>query len=363
VAAQVQKATDLEMSKAATRGFMQSDYNNIKNAVINSGGKVDPNADGLNNARKMLDNGAFDQYMDSDTKKSLYQEIRQNQVAAQTAGVQALNQKQMANDAAGESFKVNSYEKLQSNSLSPDDVTKAARQGIISSDEQLKMYHLIDQAGKDEMKTDPQLYNSLTSRIFSADNDPQHISDPMQFAYMVKYGLLSVPDFKKLSDAIGLVPQNRVNAFNEGQLLSNAKTMIGRNGSDPAADYKLMQFTNEVQLAKQDAVKNQRPIGPLFDPQSPQYLGNQIQKYISTPQQILQQQADKARGQIVAPAPISTQPGVIPSTAAGTNAGVNVEAINNMAMPELLKLNPKSLSPEQAAAARARYNALHAGGQ
>lgn len=371
VAERMRQGMDLELAKGAVRGYMQSDYNKIKSAVMASGGKIDPNEDSLNSARTMLDSGGFDQFLDSDNKKALQNEIRSNQQAAQAAGGQALNQRQIAVAAQGEQFKVQSFEKLQTNSLDPASVTNAARSGIISSDEQLKMYHLINESGKGEMATNPAVKNNIMNRVLSPDNDPQHISDPMQVAYMVKDGMLSTQDFHQISQAIQMVPSNRVNSFNEGQLLQKAQAAIGT--SDPNAQYKLMQFTNEVQQAKQTAMKSQQPIGPLLDPNSNQYLGNQIQKYVATPQDILKAQADKVRGTAVAPTNIQTQPGVIPTPsqpgflggfstpAPGASiAATKPEDIANMDLASLQKLPPSSLNPAQKAAAATRWRQLKA---
>lgn len=353
VAVQLQKATDLEMSKAAVRGFMQSDYNNIKTSVVNTGGKVDPNTLSLNAARQMLDGGHFDSYMDSDTKKAMYQEIRANQAAAQTAGMQAINQKRMAVDAEGEAFKGESYVKLQNNALSPDAVTAAFRKGIITSDEQLKMYHLIDQAGKDEMKTNPAMKNEVMQRILSPDNTPGHVSDPMQIANMVGPGMLTHSDFHELSNAIQMNPKNRVDRFNEQKMIQDAKTSIGSN--DPDAQYKLMMFTNEIQQAKQKAMQENKPIGSLFDPKSKEYIGNQVQKYVVTPQQALSQEADRIRGGSVASTTVQTAPGVTPTS----SSGPKTNEISTMDLKGLSSLNPKILSPDQREAARIRYNQLH----
>lgn len=355
-AERMKQLMNLELAKGAIRGYMQSDYASIKGAVVSTGGKVDPNEDQLNTARKMLDHGAFDEFLDTDQKAALQKEIRSNQTAAQTAGVQAIQQRRDAVSAQGEQFKMQSFEQLQTNGLNPDDVTKAARAGLITSDEQLKMYHLIDQAGKEESVSNPVVKNGIMARVLSPDNDPQHISDPLQVAYLVKDGMLSKKDFQEIQTAVQMVPSNRVNSFNEGKLLEKAKNTIGTN--DPQGEYKLAQFTSEVQQAKQKALNEKQPIGPLMDPSSPTYLGNQISKYVATPQDILRKQADQARGITVAPANIATAPGVNPTP---PSAQTSHENINSMDLAGLSTLNPKSLSPSEKAVAAARWRELKQG--
>lgn len=355
-ARKVETAMDLELAKAATRGHMQSDYANIKAAVMANGGKdgVDIDKPDFNHSKIWLDQEGVSGILDSTSKHQLEQEIKSNTVAAMVAGKQELSVKQAAIDAQGEKFKVNSYEKLLNNSLSPDDVTKAARAGIITPEEQLKMYHLVTEAGKAQSTTNPALKNQIMNRVLLPDNDPNHISDPMQVANMVQSGMLTHKDFQDISKAIQMVPANRVNSFNESQLMKVAKQRIGTG--DPDSEYKLMLFQNEVQQAKQNASANKKPIGELFDPHSANFMGNQVQKYVSSPQDILRAQAEKARGAFVSPAPVDAQIGVTPSS--NVPPAQKPEDIAGLDLAGLKKLNPASLNPAQKAAAKARWNAL-----
>ena len=309
-----------------------------------------------------LDGGHFDDLLDSDHKKALDQEIRANQSAAQTAGIMALAQKKEASDAQGEAFKAKSYEQMRNGTFDAGTTFKAFQSGLITSDEQLKLNHLAEAQTAEQSPSNPQAFNSLMARVLSPDNSPGHISDPMQVAYMVKKNAedlgpgspnIGIDDFHKITDAINMVPSNRVNSYNEGQLLQQAKNKIG--DSDPAAHYKLMQFTNEVQMAKQEAQRTQQPIGPLLDPHSPQYLGNQISKYVASPQQVMSAMADQARGAVAAPANVQTKPGVTPTPAPSVND------IPNMNLNALGKLDPKTLSTPEKAAAAARWRELKRG--
>lgn len=360
-AERLRQQMSLELAKGAVRGHMQADYNNIKTAVVDSGGKIDPNTDRLNTARAMLDNGAFDEFLNSDQKKALQNEIRGNQAAAQTAGLQAIKVRQDAIAAQGEVFKVDAYDKLQKNALTPDSVSAAAHAGLISSDEQLKMFHLISQAGRDELHSDPQLKNSIKDRILSPDNSPNHISDPMDVAYLVKDGMLSMKDFQELQQTAAMVPQNRVNAFAEAKLMEKARAAIG---TGPDAEYRLAQFSSEVHQAKLSASQTQTPIKDLFDPNSKSYLGAQLQKYVQTPQQVLHDEAERARGLTVAPQNVQTAPGVSPTPGTGTSRTPKIDDIQVMNIDQLKALNPKSLPPAEKAAAAARWRALkQAGGK
>jgi hypothetical protein len=408
---QIHKSMNTELAKGAIRGYMQSDYNNIKASVVQSGGKVDPNSANLNTAVSMLNSDHFDSVLGTDLKKGLQNEIRANQSAAQTAGVQALQAKQNAVSAQGEQFKSQAYESIRTGKYDPAQSVQAFRSGLITAQEQLQLNHLSESQGEPESASNPQAFNSLMQRVLSPDNSPGHISDALgQLASMVRTKpedlgpgspYIGKGDFDKLQQAISMVPANRVNSYNEGQLLQKAQQQIGT--SDPDSHYKLAQFTNDLAMAKQNALQKQEPIGPLLDPQSPQYFGAQIQKYIATPQQILARQADQARGAVAPPASVQTQPGVIPTPAkpgawakfssdvsgaagemkdvlpdttpagqsgtdfasrynsAGAPIARSAANIETMSAADIRKLNPKNLSTAQLAVASARLRQLAQG--
>lgn len=365
-AEQIKKAMSVELAKGAFRGYMRSDADNIKAAVIASGDKVDPNTPRLNTALAALDHGLFDSYLDSDHKEALRRELRGNQAAAQAAGKVAIGQRQAAVDAQGEVFKSDAYEKIRVGQYDPASAVKAFRAGTITSEEQLKLNHLSEESVKAQSATNPTVKNDLMRRVLLPDNDPQKISDPMQVAFMVGNGL-SHRDFQDITQTIKMIPGNRVNSFNEASLQKVAAQRIGKD--DPDSQYKLMLFNNEVQQAKSNALKAGEPIGPLFDPNSLKFLGNSVQKYISSPQQILQAQVARMTGAQAAPTAIATQPGVVPTPAAPPAAigikkpSTTVDEISNMNLNALKNLSTKSLSPEAKAAARARYNSLYNAGK
>lgn len=384
VGEQILKATDIEYAKSAARGWMQSDYNNIKQSVITAGGKgkIDPNTDQLNTAKLKLDTGAFDSILDSDKKKELYEEIKRNQQAAIIAGHQVIDQKEVALAAKGDAAKVEWNVKLLNNALTPDEVTAGARSGIIKPQQQLEYYHLIDQATKKQLVTDPKLQMDLFNRMHSADNEAGHISDSSQLAPYVGRGL-SIHDYNSMSAQINKIPGN-ADHYNEGQLFKQAQATIG--STDPLMHNKMIMFNNEIQEAKKQMIAEGKPISQLFDPKSPNFMGNQINKYMSTPQEIFKAQADRFRG--IAPAPVSIQakPGVIPqpvkdwtdnfrsqvsteefkkniigggyATDAQGNKIPNSNYIGNMSVEQMRALDPSKLTFEEKALVKKRYKAM-----
>jgi hypothetical protein len=304
VASQTQKAHDLEMAKATVRGYMDQDYNAIKAAVVSNGDKIDPNAPEFSTAKTMLD-GHFNQDMSSDDKQKMYQELLANNRNAQFAGQQVLAQKQMAFDAQKESFKLQAYQKLQTNSLTPEEVQNS---GLFDADEQQRFNHLIQASGKEAIMGDPAMKNELSERILLPPNDPRHISDPMQMAFMVKDHMISMRDFSDLSQMVQSNPANKANNVAELQDLQSARDKFG---SSPDGQYRLMQYQQYVQSAKQGALNSGQPVSSLFDPSAKEYVGNKLNQFLPTPSQVLKQQADAIRTGQFAPANIDTRPGAV----------------------------------------------------
>lgn len=360
---QMQKAVDVELSKAATRGYAQSDYENMKQAIVATGGKVDPEDPRYNTARHMLDAGGFDQFLDSSQKHSLYQELRQNQTAAQTEGLRLLNIHDGALNGQQEVWKQQAVAKLAKNTLSTDDVLKSP----MDAADKYTWIERIKSWSKQEIATDPRVKNNLTQRILSADNEPGHISDMSQLTQAVGHGI-SPQDYEHLSNLIDKSPQGQVNKHNEKSLIDMAKAKLvkpsGLGGfPDPDGEYNLMMFTNALQEAKQKAIAEGKPASAVLNPNSPEFFGKEIQHYQLTPQQIMTKMASQYRGQANAPTTVQTMPGV-PTPAGNYTTPApkfTPDDIGLMSKSELSKLPANRLTPEQREAARLRYNALSKG--
>jgi len=68
----------------------------------------------------------------SDHKKVLSTELRQNQQAAQSAGMQAIQASQNALTAKGAAALSDAYEKIRTGTYDPENTVKLAQKGLIS---------------------------------------------------------------------------------------------------------------------------------------------------------------------------------------------------------------------------------------
>lgn len=357
-ARQAGDAMSLELAKSAVRGWMTGDADNIKGAVVASGDKVDASADQFNKARTMLRSGAFDSFLNSDHKKVLEEEIRHNQQYAQTAGKQVNDQKMMAYAAKSAAWQSDAYDKLENNSLTPEEVQKAVDGDNPYLDRTVgsKMLHLIDQRGKEQLESDPAAKNRVIQNMLTPNNDPRHVHNPLDVAYMVKAKTLTWDDYKDIQ-AIGKLKNDPVLNQGMGQLLQTAREKMGKSFG---TEFKMSVFTNDMLRAVKKASSSGEPVGDLFDPNSKSYFGNQLGKYLSTPQQSMAEQANAIRGGAPSPANNQIRPGTNP---APTSNSAQATDYGKMGAADISKLDPSKMSADEKAKVRARIAALRAGGK
>lgn len=296
IATQIQSAFNKELVKGAVRGYMANDYASIKNAVQSSGDKVDPDDPRFNVAKKALSAGAFDEFIDADTRHGLEQEIKSNQNSAQSAGKLAINKQVELQTARRDAFVGMAHEKILSGEYSPEDGNKAAMSGTISPEDKRALDKLaIAQADK-SIGANPAAYADLKMRILSPEGTPGHISDLMQLSKAVatnksqtNYAGSKYINKEQYNDlSLTFQGANAQNNLAASKLFDTAK---GKIGNAPDAAFRLASFMNDAEQAKAAAVKENKPVSNLYNPDSNDSLYKNINKYVITPQEILQGKA------------------------------------------------------------------------
>lgn len=305
-ATQMQQEVGQEYSKAAVRGWAMN------------------GPDGPTQAQHMLDNGGFDQYLDSDQKKQMYGEVQGYQRAADTESTRQQAIQDAAQAERAEQWGQGALSKLKTNSLSTDQIMRAP----LSWEDKYRWLNMVQAASKQELVTNPALKNSLIQRMTLPDSAPNKISDPSQLQKYVGKGL-STQDYDQLNTWFDKTPQGQVLTQNRKMLIDLAKSNLVKGGGimgqpDPNGEYQLMQFTNALQNQEANLRSQNQPLTSLYDVNSPQFFGKQISNYRKTPEQLMQEQFGKP-GQSPAPTNIQTQPGVIPSDKKTPPPGLSLE--------------------------------------
>lgn len=305
-----------KLSQAAVRGYIQADYNS---AVTQAQGIIDssgPNAlpksealaaqiNGFNTSQQMMDSGTFDSYLSSNDKKALAGELRANQSGAVAEINRLITVKKSAQQEQAQNWIDQNFAGIKTNGVSAKSVLNAP----IPWQQKNELLNIM-QSSTRAQTTDPLVANSLMKRITTTDNAPDKISDPAQLLPYVGKGI-SAQDYERYRTLIDNTPAGQALNQNRKMVVDLAKSklvssnpMIGTK--DPDGEFQLMQFTNALQQQESKLRSQGKSVDELYDVSSPNFFGNKIGQYQKTPQQIMQQQADQARGQITPP--VTTQP-------------------------------------------------------
>jgi soluble lytic murein transglycosylase-like protein len=198
-------------------------------------------------------------------------QVRDAQALANAEKQRDLFQKQTMNEM---------YDALLDNKLSADDVRRSPL------DYQGKAYMLeaLAKGTKQELKTDPAVFQNVFQRIHADDKDPNRITDEKDLLPYLGKGL-SFEDLKRLRDEV-----NGKHTF-DGQMASELKknfftmarkqidTSIFGQSIDTEGARKFYLFQQAVLATIDRKTKKGVDILDLFDPNSKEYLGNMIPQY------------------------------------------------------------------------------------
>lgn len=151
----------------------------------------------------------------------------------------------------------------------------------------------------EKLKTDATTMIALYDRIHLPDGDPNKLVDENELNQFFGRGL-SMSDLAKLRDEIsgGATEAGKIEMDMKKQVMDIAKGKLTRSNPltgfrDPIGDEQMARF--QVQFLT--TYKEQRAAGKsaqaLLNPDSPDYLGKNIQMYVRTPQQIMKDLAPK----------------------------------------------------------------------
>lgn len=303
-----QRKMGLELSKSAIMGLVQTK----------------PDA-----AKAMLDSGAYDQWLGPEDKEKQYQLVQQWQHGSEVEAARKDKVVQQASDEQAENWRLQAYQKLDNNTLSPKEVYGAP----ITADEQHKWTSMINAASKEEMKTDPRIMNNLTRRILLPDNDPQKISDPNQIYDYVGKGI-STSNLENLTGLMRKTPEGEAMNDNRKRLFDIAQAALVKKNAqmgiqDPQGEYRLLQFQSALQSKEKEYRSQQKPIGSLYDPTAPDFFGKQIGHYQPSQQDLMNSLVNNQ----IMPAAVQNDPGTKVSPTPGQTPEPMVKVIDPSGKP------------------------------
>lgn len=266
-------------------------------------------------AEKRLNSGEFDQYLTPDTKAQM-----QNYITAQKSADEIDQRRRLAADEKAKKLRSEAWQqetlpKLANGSL----VTKDILSSPMSADEKIHWMKLADEATKKNTESDPRVKNELTRRVLLPPDDPNHIDSITGLAPFVGKGV-DIKDVTEINSFMQKLPEGQNLRDNRKRLLEFADAKLVKNDpmtgvKDPDGEMNLSAYSVALQEKEAQMRKDGKPVADLYNPQSKDYFGNEVNKYQLTPQQVYQKMADRlnksASGPSQAPPSGLVEPGNI----------------------------------------------------
>jgi hypothetical protein len=245
-------------------------------------------------AQKRLDRGDFDAYLKGDQKAQMQTYIDARAGALETEGKRLTASEEKARKAKAEVWMQKALPEMVRGQLSTTEILDSKD---LDFDEKVKMMRLSKQAVEPTGQLDPKVYTDLIERVVLPDEDPRKIRSMTDLAPFVGHGI-NIAKAAEINKFMKLLPENENQRINEKNLIDQAKgALIDKSpmgqilGTDQLGHENFARFMNDVQHTKDEWAKQNKPMSELYNPDSPNYLGNLIKKHRLTPEQVVSQKA------------------------------------------------------------------------
>lgn len=270
-----------------------------------------------------LKGGAWGDYLDGQTtfkmQKEAEQGINAERIQKDRQDALARQAQQQAQDATQSAF----LSRLQPDAdkpLTAQDILKSNLDnfGSGSKDQFLKM---MKASSEEKIKTDPQVYLGLAQRIGLPDGDPNKITDRGVLYDAFTKGNLTHQSLNELTEELrggksdeGQQLQLMKNNFMQiaKDRLTKTQPMLGLK--DPDGDERYQMWMSDFNRQFNAGIKAGKSPQSMITPGTPDYLGNTIQTYQRSTQEILKSMT----APVSSNAPSSTTTQSVPSAAAST---------------------------------------------
>lgn len=261
-----------ELAKSAVRGWIN----------------IDPN-----NAKTQLEQGKWDTEIDGQTKVQLMGEANQAIRGDEIEQKRRIKEAEEAVKSAQMKTQNQFLQQLSENKLSSKEILNSNLNPIGSGSKQQFLNMLERNVKQAKIKTDPGTMANLFDRIHLPDDDPNKIWDENDLNTHFGKGL----DMTSLNQLRAEIQGKRttdgkIEADLKKGLLNTAKSQLTKSNGltgfkDPIGDEQYQKFMSS--FLKEYAEKRRSGKSPqeLLDPNSKDYLGNNIRNYVRTNDQII----------------------------------------------------------------------------
>lgn len=277
------------LPRAKALEFKQQERGTQAKAAVRGWIKLNPE-----DAKEELKNGQWDSFLNGDEKKQLFGEADQEIRARDIEDARREKAQQEAAELQKTETQNQFLEQISNNELTVDDIMRSNLDPFGSGSKEQFM-RMVEARVKGDNKTDPAVFNSIFERINLPDGDPNKITDENDLNQFVIDNELNFEDLNKLRGELqgkktqaGSIESEMKNNFMKNvakRKLTQSNDMIGL--SDPIGDELYQQYLSYFM----DEYEKQRQEGKspndLLNPASKDYLGNALQQFSRTPEQIM----------------------------------------------------------------------------
>ncbi len=326
------KAMGVEYSKAAIRGYAQN-------------GDTGPAQ-----ARHMMTEGAFDDFLDSDHKRQMSMEIDHYERANEAEDARQVRAQEKAQQLGSEKWVSDRFEKLESGALSTRDISNAVRTGQLKWETGERLINIVDKASRDDLRSDPVVKQDLIQRI-ADPNSTNPISSLEEILPHVGKGI-SITDFKQMSSLIDMTPEGSALKMGTKTLFDSAKSIRFKDdlagGYSDLGNKKFAQFQMDFIAEKNKIKKAGGNVGDLVNPESPLYFGNRIPNYQTPLGERYQQNTNNQVKQALGVTPTANNPNPTPLKEAakpGEDPDAYLVRINSKRHVDSAPIAPPAIPP------------------
>jgi hypothetical protein len=270
-------------------------------------------------AETQLKSGQWDPYLDGDTKNRLFGEIKQQYRARDLDADRVQREQERAKKEKSKGFinqflvdlqagKATAKQVLENHDLDPVEGPGSKR----------ALLDMIDQAGKQGLKTDPGTFMSAFKRIHAPEDDPNRIKDENELNEIFMRGGLSVEGLNQLRNEFqgDNTEEGRKRKDDKKRLMEYAESkLVKRNPmigfQDPEGQKQLKFFLDELDSQIAARKKEGKPYDDLLDPNSQDTMWNKVGKFTRSAQQIMKDQAETLRKKAELPPPAAADSGKV----------------------------------------------------
>jgi hypothetical protein len=228
-------------------------------------------------AKDLLDQGQYDKYLDPTKKQELYKSIKAYKRGEETDSIRVRRLEKEKLEKVSEAWQQDNLDNLNDKTIT----SKQILESPMKSEKKIQWLNMLKKNLSETLKTDPAVKNNAIQRVLLPDGDPQKVDNISELYEFVGKGL-TITDIKQISSFMDSTPEGKALKDSRKMLTDAAKAQILK--TDPFSrttigHQNLSKFSNDLLDRETQLKKEGKDVKELYNPNSKEYFGHQINKY------------------------------------------------------------------------------------